>query len=134
METGIWLALDWQKVDRKKGNNMFKLSKVSVAAVLGLTLVLSAFSSGAFAQSINQNSIHAVTQAAMGQNQAARGGENWAANRHPGIGWQGNRWHSTCGWHMNCHKPVQHNKCVRVVKWVKFGHTTRRVLSWVCRR
>ncbi len=113
---------------------MFKLSKVGIAAVLGLTLVLSAFSSGAFAQSINQNSIREVTQTAVAQNQAARPGENWTANRHPVNGQQGNRWHNACGWHMNCHKPVQHNKCVRVVKWVKSGHATRRVLYWVCRR
>ncbi len=113
---------------------MFKLSKVGIAAVLGLTLVLSAFGSGAFAQSISQNFAQGVAQTAMAHSQAARPGENWTGNRHPGTGWQGNRWHNGCGWHMNCHKPVVHKRCVRVVKWIKFGHTTRRVLSWVCRR
>jgi hypothetical protein len=110
---------------------MFKLSKVGIAAVLGLTLVFSAFGSGAFAQSINQNSIHEVVQMTVKQGQT---GQNWTAKHYPMSNQQGNRWHNGCGWHMNCHKPVVHKRCVRVVRWIKFGHTTRRVVSWVCRR
>src|SRR5579883_110776 len=110
---------------------MFKLSKVSIAAVLGLTLVLSAFGSGAFAQSINQNSTREVMQTTVKQDQA---GATWSAQHYPVSNQRGNRWHNACGWHMSCHKPVVHKRCVRVVKWIKFGHTTRRVISWVCRR
>jgi len=113
---------------------MFRLSKIGIAAVLGLTFVLSAFGSGAFAQSIDQNSARGISQTTVTLNQVARIGENQAGDRHPDFNGQGNRWNTGCGGHMNCHRPVQHTRCVREVKWVRFGHTVRRVVSRVCRR
>lgn len=136
---------------------MFKLAKIGIAAMFGLTLILSAFGSGAFARSVNQNSAHGISQPAAGLDQDPRTGSNWQGNRwndgsnwqrdrwNTGSGWQGNRWNKGSDWQGNRWNdgsgwqgnrwPVDHNRCVPVVKWIKSWHTfPRRVVYWFCRR
>jgi hypothetical protein len=113
---------------------MSKLTKVGVAAVLGLMCILSAFSSGVFAQSVKQSTAHAVAHKIVALEQDLRGGEHWTGNHEPGDNWQGNNWNRNCGWRMNCRWRTWPTRCVRVVKWIGWGRTAHPVVYWACRR
>lgn len=133
---------------------MFKLTKVGIAATLGLALCLSLFTSGAFAQSIQQNGAArtAVTAQQTLQNAWNGGsprnrvpGNGWGGNHFPGNGWQSNGWcglhtgagcpsHGKCGLRTSCAGHGKHAKCVRTTKLVRFWHYTRRVSFQVCHR
>lgn len=105
---------------------MFKLKKVGIAAALGLALCLSLFTSGAFAQSVQQSGVSRVV---VTSNQVPQGDWNsWHpvnTHRPPSHGW--------CGLHVFCPTHVK-TRCVRVTRWVRFGHSTRRVTRLECRR
>lgn len=112
---------------------MSRRTKVGIAVVLGLICILSAFSSGAFAQSINRSSAHAVTHAIVTVQQDLSARKHRMGNHEPGDNWQGNNWNRNCGWQANCRWRLSHNGCVRVVKWVGWWRAAHPVTYWVCR-
>lgn len=101
---------------------MFKLAKVGVAAVLGLTLVLSIFCPGAFAQSVTHSNAHTVLHRAVTLDQSHGTNGHWTDAHGHENNWRGNGWHHG------------HGRCVRVVRWVGWRHSAHPVVSWVCRR
>lgn len=113
---------------------MFKLAKIGVAVVLGLTFVLSIFCSGAFAESITRNDARVVLHRAVTFEQAPRTNEHWTATHGHRNTWQGSGWHHDCGQQANCQWHTGHSRCVRVVRWVGWRHAAHPVVSWVCRR
>ncbi|HEY1350285.1 MAG TPA: hypothetical protein VGF67_11745 [Ktedonobacteraceae bacterium] len=112
---------------------MRKFTKFAVATVLGLTFVLSVFSSGAFAQSTTQS----VTHRAMTVLQVSQTAEHGVGDRTHENNWQGNRWTGdrTRGqnWQSNRWRTGR-SRCVRVVRWMGPQRAARPVVSWVCHR
>jgi hypothetical protein len=112
---------------------MSKLTKIGVAAVLSLTCILSAFSSGVFAQSINPYTAHAVAHKIVTLEPGLRSDEHWTGNHEPEGNWREYNRNRDCGWQENCRWHTWRNRCVRAVKWVGWSRTAHPVVYWVCR-